>query len=98
MACVLSESGTPVEREGKNEALFLCRLARDGQEGRGGRTRTLSRPTHFGPKSEAEIGAQGQDQTALSVWVGPLGCDFPIVRADTFGRGVVEWVGPLEMP
>jgi hypothetical protein len=46
------------------------------------------------------MGAHGQARTALSVWVGPLGCGFPIfpVRADTFGRGVVIWVGPLEMP
>jgi hypothetical protein len=66
----------------------------------GGRMRVLSGPTHFGPNSEAEMGAHGHDRTALSVWVGPLGCHFPIfpIRADTFGRGVVVWVGLLEMP
>jgi hypothetical protein len=48
------------------------------QEGRGGRTRALSGPTYFGPKSEAEMGAHGQARTALFVWVGPLGCGFPI--------------------
>jgi hypothetical protein len=49
-----------------------------GQEGRGGRTRALSGPTHFGPKSEAKMGAHGQARTVLFVWVEPLGCDFPI--------------------
>jgi hypothetical protein len=52
--------------------------ARGGQEGRGGRTCALSGPTHFEPKSKAEMGAHGQARTALSVWVGPLGCGFPI--------------------
>jgi hypothetical protein len=52
--------------------------ARGGQEGRGERTRALSRPTHFGPKSETQIGAHREDRTALPVCVGPLGCDFPI--------------------
>jgi hypothetical protein len=54
-------------------------LARGGQEGRGGRMRALSGPTHFGPKSEAEMGARGQDRTVLSIWVRPLGCHFPIL-------------------
>jgi hypothetical protein len=59
----------------------------------------LSGPTHFMPKFEAEMGAHGQDRTVLSVWVGPLGCHFPIlVSADTFRREVVVCVGPLEMP
>jgi hypothetical protein len=49
-----------------------------GQEGRGGRTRALSGPTHFEPKSEAEMGAREHNRTALSVWVGPLGYHFPI--------------------
>jgi hypothetical protein len=52
--------------------------ARGGQEGHAGRTRALSGPTHFKPKSEAEIGAHGQARTALSVWVRPLGCGFLI--------------------
>jgi hypothetical protein len=52
--------------------------ASGGQEGRGRRTRAMSGPTHFGPKSEAEMGAHGQARTALSVWVGSLGCGFPI--------------------
>jgi hypothetical protein len=36
----------------------------------------------------------------MSVCVGPLGRVFPIfyVRADAFGRALVKWVGPLEMP
>jgi hypothetical protein len=85
---------------GENEASTSVGWARDRQEGRGGRTHALSGPTHFGPKSEAEMGAHGQARTVLSVWVGPLSCGFPIfsVRADTFGREVVVWVGPLEMP
>jgi hypothetical protein len=72
---------------------------RGGQEGRGERTRVLSELTHFGPKSEAEMGAHGQDRTAVCLRRATelRFSHFP-VRADTFGRGVVEWVGPLEMP
>jgi hypothetical protein len=33
---------------------------------------------YFGSKSEAKIGAHGQARTVLSVWVGLLGCGFPI--------------------
>jgi hypothetical protein len=74
--------------------------ARGGQEGRGGRTRALSGPTHFGPKSEAEMGAHGHDRTALSVWVGPLGCHFPIflsarTRSDAgWSFGSARWRCP----
>jgi hypothetical protein len=71
--CVLGDSGAPVEREGENEAICLCRLGPGWKRDAGGRTRALSRPTHFGPKSEAEMGARGQDRTALSIWVEPLG-------------------------
>jgi hypothetical protein len=74
----LGRSGVPVEREGKNEAICLCRLGPGRTRGTWGRTRVLSGPTHFGPKSEAEMGARGQYRTVLSVWVGPLGCYFPI--------------------
>jgi hypothetical protein len=75
---VLGGSGAPVEREGKMRHSASAGWARGGQEGRGGRTRALSGLTHFGPKSEAEMGAHGQARTVLSVWVGPLGCGFPI--------------------
>jgi hypothetical protein len=50
----------------------LCRLGpgrtRRGRE----RTRGLSGPTHFEPKSETGMGAHGRLQTTLSVWVTPL--------------------------
>jgi hypothetical protein len=46
--------------------------ARGGQGGARGRTRGLSRPTHFGPKSETRMGARGRLWIALSVWVAPL--------------------------
>jgi hypothetical protein len=51
----------------------LCRLGSGQTRGTHGRTRVLSGPTHFGPKSEAEMGARGHVWTALSVWVVPLG-------------------------
>jgi hypothetical protein len=72
--------------------------ARGGQEGRGGRTHVLSGSTHFGPKSEAKMDAHGQART---VCLGrAAGLQFPhfSVHADTFGHGVVIWIGPLEMP
>jgi hypothetical protein len=71
MASILGGSGAPVEREGKMRRSASIGWARGGQEGRGGRTRALSGPTHFGLKSEAEMGTRGQARTALSVWVGP---------------------------
>jgi hypothetical protein len=50
--------------------------ARGGPGGGGERTRMLSGPTRFGPKSETEMGARGRLRTSLSVWVAPLGCVF----------------------
>jgi hypothetical protein len=57
----------------KNEANCLCRLGPGRARATRGRTCGLSKPTHFRPKSEAEMGACARDQTMLSVWVGPLG-------------------------
>jgi hypothetical protein len=69
----------PAERERENEAIYLYRLGPGQTRGTRGRTHALSR-THFEPKSEAEMGARGQDQTVLSIWVGPLGCHFSCPR------------------
>jgi hypothetical protein len=60
-----------------------------------GRTRgtcALSEPTHFRPKSKAEMGARGRIRTALSVWVVPLGrVLYPC------GHMLSIWVGPLDI-
>jgi hypothetical protein len=78
MASVLGGSGASVKREEKMRRSASAGWARGGQEGRGGRTRRLSGPTHLGPKSETKIGVHGQARTMLSVWIGPLDCGFPI--------------------
>jgi hypothetical protein len=44
-----------------------------GGQGRRERTRGLSGPMHFGPKSETGMGARGRLRTTLSVWVASLG-------------------------
>jgi hypothetical protein len=60
--------------------------ARGGQGGGRERTRGLSGPTHFGPKSETGMGAHGRLRTTLSIWVAPLGRVFcPRGRVRTQG-------------
>jgi hypothetical protein len=52
----------------------LCRLGPGQTRGTHGRTRRLSEPAHFGPKSETEMGARGRclgcpvGPSALSAW------------------------------
>jgi hypothetical protein len=50
------------------------------------RTRGLSGPMHFGPKSETGMGAHGRLRTTLSVWVAPVGHVF-------YPRGLVRTQG-----
>jgi hypothetical protein len=63
-----------------------------------GRTRALSGPTHFGPKSVTEMGACGQDRTPMSVCVGPLGCDSPIFLSARTHSDLGGQMGRPEMP
>jgi hypothetical protein len=51
---------------------YLCRLGPGRIRGTCGRTRRLSGPTHFGPKSKTEMGTRGYIRTTLSVWIIPL--------------------------
>jgi hypothetical protein len=53
-------------------ARCLYRLGPGRTRGTRGRTHGLSRPTHFGPKSETGMSARGRVRTVLSVWVAPL--------------------------
>jgi hypothetical protein len=67
-------------------AWSLCRLGPGRTRGAHERTRGLSGPTHFGPKSEIGMGPRGRLRTALSVWVIPLGRVFcPRERVRTRG-------------
>jgi hypothetical protein len=87
----LGGSGVPVEREGKNEAICLCRLGPGRTRGTRGEDACAVWADAFRAKSETKMGARGQDQTVLSVWVRPLGCHFPILifvrmRSDAGGH------------
>jgi hypothetical protein len=66
--------GAGQHRGGVREmARCLCWLGLGRTRGTRGRTRGLSGPLHFGPKSEIEMGVRRRVRTVLSVWVVPLG-------------------------